>query len=164
MLNGSKSTLPHVIPNNKVHGTKMGPTWVLSAPDRPHVGPMNLAIRDGLLPDGFNRWWLVAFMPIPELIMTCHQRCPVTFWEVSCKQFQKNCSWTFICNMCLKIELEKHHFILQWQDLILISAITTQYAMTFHKLHVQYWICLTLDFVPSASVPLKYFSSVLKHE
>ena len=25
----------------------MGPTWVLSAPDGPHVGPMNLAIRDG---------------------------------------------------------------------------------------------------------------------
>ena len=29
----------------KVHGANMGPTWVLSAPDRPHVGPMNLAIR-----------------------------------------------------------------------------------------------------------------------
>ena len=24
----------------------MGPTWVLAAPDWPHVGPMNLAIRD----------------------------------------------------------------------------------------------------------------------
>ena len=24
----------------------MGPTWVLSTPDGPHVGPMNLAIRD----------------------------------------------------------------------------------------------------------------------
>ena len=24
----------------------MGPTWVLSAPDGPHAGPMNLAIRD----------------------------------------------------------------------------------------------------------------------
>ena len=24
----------------------MGPTWVLSAPDGPHVGPMNLAIWD----------------------------------------------------------------------------------------------------------------------
>ena len=23
----------------------MGPTWVLSAPDGPHIGPMNLAIR-----------------------------------------------------------------------------------------------------------------------
>ena len=32
-------------PDNKVHGANMGPTWVLSAPDGPHVGPMNLAIR-----------------------------------------------------------------------------------------------------------------------
>ena len=30
---------------NKVHGANMGPTWVLSAPDGPHVGPMNLAVR-----------------------------------------------------------------------------------------------------------------------
>ena len=29
----------------KVHGANMGPTWVLSSPDGPHVGPMNLAIR-----------------------------------------------------------------------------------------------------------------------
>ena len=35
-----------IIPDNKVHGTNMGPTWVLSAPAGPHVGPMNLAIRD----------------------------------------------------------------------------------------------------------------------
>ena len=32
-------------PDSKVHGFNMGPTWVLSAPDGPHVGPMNLAIR-----------------------------------------------------------------------------------------------------------------------
>ena len=25
----------------------MGPTWVMSGLDGPHVGPMNLAIRDG---------------------------------------------------------------------------------------------------------------------
>ena len=31
--------------DNKVYGAIMGPTWVLSAPDGPHVGPMNLAIR-----------------------------------------------------------------------------------------------------------------------
>ena len=30
---------------SKVHGANMGPTWVLSAPDGPHVGPINLAIR-----------------------------------------------------------------------------------------------------------------------
>ena len=31
-------------PDSKVHGANMGPTWVLSAPDGPHVGHMNLAI------------------------------------------------------------------------------------------------------------------------
>ena len=31
-------------PDSKVHGAIMGPNWVLSAPDVPHIGPMNLAI------------------------------------------------------------------------------------------------------------------------
>ena len=32
-------------PDSKVHGANMGPTWALSAPVGPNVGPMNLAIR-----------------------------------------------------------------------------------------------------------------------
>ena len=32
-------------PDSKVHGANMWPTWILSAPDGPHVGPMNLGIR-----------------------------------------------------------------------------------------------------------------------
>ena len=36
----------HRYPDSKVHGANMGSTWVLSAPDGPHFGPMNLAIRD----------------------------------------------------------------------------------------------------------------------
>ena len=35
----------YMYPDSKVHGANMGPTWVLSAPDGPHDGPMNLAIR-----------------------------------------------------------------------------------------------------------------------
>ena len=35
----------HGYPDSKVHGANMGPTWVLSAPDGPHIGPTNLAIR-----------------------------------------------------------------------------------------------------------------------
>ena len=31
-------------PDSKVHGANMGPTWVLSAPDEPHVGPTNFGI------------------------------------------------------------------------------------------------------------------------
>ena len=30
--------------DSKVRGANMGPTWVLSAPDGPHVGPMNLLL------------------------------------------------------------------------------------------------------------------------
>ena len=35
-----------LIPDSRVHGANMGPTWVLSAPNGPHVGSMNLVIRD----------------------------------------------------------------------------------------------------------------------
>ena len=38
--------IPQNIPDSKVHGANMGPNWVLSAPEGPHVGPINLAIRD----------------------------------------------------------------------------------------------------------------------
>ena len=45
MLDAAPMKTKH-ISDNKIHGANVGPTWVLSAPDGPHVGPMNLAIRD----------------------------------------------------------------------------------------------------------------------
>ena len=36
----------HTNSDSKVHGANIGSTWVLSAPDGPYVGPMNLAIRE----------------------------------------------------------------------------------------------------------------------
>ena len=36
-------------PDSKVHWANMGPTWILPAPDGPHVDPMNLAITIMLL-------------------------------------------------------------------------------------------------------------------
>ena len=45
-LSRYRENMPSTIPDSKVHGANTGPTWVLSAPDGPHVGPMNLAIRD----------------------------------------------------------------------------------------------------------------------
>ena len=50
------------LPDSEVHGANMGPTWVLSAPDGPHVGPVNLAIgvvNTNVLGDG-------ASVPYPE--------------------------------------------------------------------------------------------------
>ena len=40
------------IPDNKVHGANMGPTWVLSAPGESHVGHMKIAIWDVIVLHG----------------------------------------------------------------------------------------------------------------
>ena len=39
-------TYLRINPDSKVYGTNMGPTRVLSVPDGPHVGPINLTIRE----------------------------------------------------------------------------------------------------------------------
>ena len=53
LMNKMKHELPIADSESKVHGANMGPTWALSAPDGPHVGPMNLAIW-GPLPNHGN--------------------------------------------------------------------------------------------------------------
>ena len=56
-ISASVLTVPLLvqIPDSKLHGANMGPTWVLSVPDGPHGGPMNLAIMDTCLPpDGLQ--------------------------------------------------------------------------------------------------------------
>ena len=41
-----------ISPDSKIHGANMGPSWVLSAPDGPHVSPMNPTIRVHTRKDG----------------------------------------------------------------------------------------------------------------
>ena len=50
------------IPDSKVHGANMGPTWVLSTPDEPHIGPLSLAIRNGIKWDTC-RWLPSTMLP-----------------------------------------------------------------------------------------------------
>ena len=45
-INAFESWILFIIPDSKVHGANMGPTWLLSAPGGPHVSPINLAISD----------------------------------------------------------------------------------------------------------------------
>ena len=45
LVRGAPGAVSDGYPDSKVHGANMGPTWVLSAPRGPNVGPMNLAIR-----------------------------------------------------------------------------------------------------------------------
>ena len=67
-------------PNSNVHGANMGPIWVLSAPDGPHVGPTNIAIR---VPKTMGiTWWH---------IQPADGRCPRPW------RHQLRPGWTLIC-------------------------------------------------------------------
>ena len=50
-------------PDSKVHGGNMGPTWVQSAPDGPHVGPHELCYQGPLLSTD-NRWFFNQFLSV----------------------------------------------------------------------------------------------------
>ena len=67
--------LPISLPDSKVHGANMGPIWVLSAPDGPHVGPMNFAIWVGLVQSCDN---------MDNLFQNTHNRQPIGYCEVRC--------------------------------------------------------------------------------
>ena len=47
----------NIYPHNKVHEANIRPTWILSAPGGPHVGPMNLVIR--VSNNLFHRYFLL---------------------------------------------------------------------------------------------------------
>ena len=63
-------------PDRKIHVANMGPTWVLSAPGGPHVGPMNLAIRECNLRHPLSNvmssftihWWNLTILPWGKMI------------------------------------------------------------------------------------------------
>ena len=87
-----ENELKQANPNSKVHGANMGPTWVLSAPNGPHVGPMNLVIREGL---GHTRVTCGQ-------AMGCHCnylviKHPFQYWDfrVHCNYIQYSC----MCNL-----------------------------------------------------------------
>ena len=46
----------NAVPDSKIHGVNMGPIWVLSAPDGPHVDPMNFAVRGCSYPNDSICW------------------------------------------------------------------------------------------------------------
>ena len=92
-LNSPHTVLSHLVkgalPDNKLYGANMGATWVLSAPDGPHVGPMNLAISAimlKILPVYLHIFYFVGFR---RMSMTRRQSSEILLamasfrWQVS---------------------------------------------------------------------------------
>ena len=66
-----------IIPDNKVHGVNMGPTWGRQDPGGPHVGHMNLAIWD------YNEARAEAFFIIDvwnKFLENIHQKNNQSWW------------------------------------------------------------------------------------
>ena len=83
-------------PDSKVHGANMGPTWVLSAPYGPHVGPMNLAIREPFPAVArCNKWANTDIGIVWFISMHWHVLCLNVRWSTACTYdvYHKICSW-----------------------------------------------------------------------
>ena len=79
-------------PDNEVPAANMGPTWVLSAPDGPHVGPRNHGIRVALHTLGmlilllfFLSLWLSITIPLRPPLTTVYRSIQVLIYLPACK-------------------------------------------------------------------------------
>ena len=107
----------------------MGPTWVLLAPDGPHVGPMNLAIREYLAPmDG--RWrsffeYVVFFLiQVWSIFHLCHicAMCSIVLCHedvIKWKHFPRY--WPFVRGIHRSLVNSPHKG--QWRRALMFSLI-----------------------------------------
>ena len=84
------------LPDSKVQRANMGPIWVLSAPDGPHAGPMNLAIR-AVKRVSYCIW---GASNIPEPLFTKrYDVLPQDLMKPWCREIQ-----LYICQIALKFD------------------------------------------------------------
>ena len=97
LMTGYGPVESHLFPDSKVHGAKMGPAWVLSAPDGSHVGPMALAIRVGehlccqKLPELFRKMCIASEQEVGWYCMW------KSIWNTSSTQILTE---SIICPLC----------------------------------------------------------------
>ena len=105
--------LRYINPDSKVHGANMGPIWVLSAPDGPHVGPMAFAIRACL------QWYLLVWS---RVIITSEK----SHWE---QIFTSDES--FIAGHCIHFCLDLDGWVILHRDTYGIYLRNSAYMFNF---------------------------------
>ena len=108
--------MPYINPqNSNVHGANMGPTWVLSAPGGPHVGPTNLAIR------AITHWYNNLNKIYPHTVQLWHN-----YVKIMCRGLRKISSIFGNCACCVEftwenikhISILNHFSMLRWHRLL----------------------------------------------
>ena len=100
-------------PDSNVHGANIGPTWVLSAPGGPHIGPINLAIR--VLMPPISKWIAHSLC-----FQTDQQRTALSPWPFIMQPEDYRLFTPWHMNASVNILLSWHAII--HQDHVLISA------------------------------------------
>ena len=89
-------------PDSKVHGAIMGPTWVLSAPDGPHVCPINLAIW-------VSQYWTSFILKCSDWItlkdeIKFWKNYSFVYWLIICVWFHKHTSQPTVLQFCIQLK------------------------------------------------------------
>ena len=124
----------HYTPDSKVHTANMGPTWVLSAPDGPHVGPMNLVIRDCGLRDVAPRCATLCFSAAMK------HPC-VTFWAHKPNHMSGQIRFLFIYVRFVRICQEGNSFLKAWYVKVTLYCVMSRYSRVCDSLLSRYWRC-----------------------
>ena len=88
----------------------MGPTWVLSAPDGPNVGPMNLAVG--------------AFYPIRHILLdvwSWNSPEKIYYWLMTTHYFKEN-GMVVVEDKALICPLSYYYYIVLWNENWLIPS------------------------------------------
>ena len=114
----------HNYPDSKVHGANTEPTWVLSAPDGPHVGPMNLAIRVHECCMAFNKGKGLNPL-IPEIAL----------WVIELGQhwFKQTLEFLSQCH-CFKCSHTHCNLMIVWATLKCLSA-----TKSYNGIYITKW-------------------------
>ena len=100
-------------PDNKVHGANMGPTWVLPAPDGPHVGHINLTIKVILLKlTSIGHSTRLKSTLWPALVEVFSSTCPQHhgYWVCTWARDKYPCNWSNSKSVDL-IEASWHQYL-----------------------------------------------------
>ena len=84
----------HAVPDSRVHGTNVGPTWGRQDPGGPHVGPMNYAIWGSVVWGGkkfMNKSMNLEFSVGSNLWYSS------IIWSNTCQSVYCNCNFTLKC-------------------------------------------------------------------
>ena len=134
-------------PDSNVHGANMGPTWVLSAPDGPHVGLHELCYQGSF--DQSESAGIMALAFLPNLmtwygLQTCHSMAGSDLFNSMVPGRSGGC-FTNPCELSKiisqNIQCQKSHLWWEFQGNFILLSSKLQWSNYYEILHMAGQLC-----------------------